>query len=248
MSCERLPQELIDEIFHYLGEDKRALKVCSLVCKAWFYPAHRQLFYDTDLTWHRLAIAYHPRTKSIVTPFIRCLHITHIIPRDWNETFQSLDGFHSVTSLSISSLPWDQILPNIRLTISNRFFAIARLELVRVVTTTFSEFTQIICTFRYLENLILGLTVWHISNKASPLLRLPQRLRALELYCLDGTEILEWLCSFGQDLTLRRVCFWDPQERHDQVINTFLRVLGPSLESFRIRLRSAFLPSIVIDC
>jgi hypothetical protein len=161
--------------------------------------------------------------------------------REWNEIFPSLDGFHSVTSLSLATLPWDVILPDIRLTISNRFIAIVRLELQEVVTTAFSEFAQIICTFRCLEKLILSSTVWHTSNKASSLLRLPQHLHALELDGADFTEILEWLCSFGQDLTLRKVCLWNPEGRHCHLINTFLRVLGPSLESFRIRLSGALL-------
>jgi hypothetical protein len=242
MICERLPPELIEGIFDYLRQDKRALKVCSLVCQAWLYPAYRQLFYYTDLSWYRLAIAYDPRTKSIVTPFIRRLHITYTTPRDWNETFQSLDGFHSVTSLSLEILPWDKILPEIRLTISNRFFAIVRLELEKVVTTAFSELAQLICTFPCLENLILGFTVWPISDKASSLLRLPQHLHALELDDSNFTEILEWLCSFRQDIALRTVCFLNPKERHVQVIDTFLQALGPSLESLRLCLFSALRP------
>jgi hypothetical protein len=249
MSCERLPQELIDGIFHYLGEDKQALKVSSLVCKAWLYPAYRQLFYYTRLSWYRLAIAYDPRTKSTAAPFIRRLRIRSDSRPEWNETFPSLDGFHSVTSLSLENLPWDEIFPEIRLTISNRFITIVRLELQEVVTTAFSELAQIICTFRSLESLILGSTVWNTSNEASSLLRLPPHLHALELDGAGFTEILEWLCSFGPDLTLRSVCFWNPLERHYHVINKFLRDLGPSLESFRIRLElvGALLPVLALN-
>jgi hypothetical protein len=186
-----------------------------------------------------LAAVYHPRSKSIAAPFIRRLHIAYTSPHDWNETFPSLDGFDFITSLSLETLPWDKILPEIRSPISNRFFAIVRLKLDNVVTTAFSELAQIICTFRCLEILILGSTVWHISNKASSLLCLPPRLHALELDGSDFSEILEWLCSFGQDLTLRNVCLLNPWEHHYQVINTLLRVLGPSLDSFRIRLAGA---------
>jgi hypothetical protein len=241
MRWERLPPELIDEFLGYLRHEKRALKVCSLVCKAWLYPAYRRLFYDTHLYSTTLAAAYGPRSESIAAPFIRRLHILHCLPSFWNRTFLSLDDFHSVTSLSLAVLPWDAIQPEIRSTFTNRFIAIVRLELQNVVTTTFSEFAQIICTFRCLEKLILCSTVWYTSNKASSLLRLPQHLHALELDGSDFTEMLEWLCSFGQDLTLRNVCFWNPEGRHCHLINTFLRVLGPSLESFRIRLLGALL-------
>jgi hypothetical protein len=249
MGWERLPPELIEGIFDYLRQDKRALKACSLLCKAWLYPAYHRLFYDTPLYWHRLAIVYDAQSKSTAAPFIRRLRfIDSTSPSDWNKTFPSLNGFHSVTSLSISSLPWDKILPDIRLTISNRFFTIVRLELEKVVLTAFSELAQIICTFRCLETLIFGSTVWHTSDKASSLLRLPPHLHALELDGANFTEILEWLCSFEQDLSQRSVCFLNPQENHNQVIDAFLQVLGRSLESFRIRLRGVLLPTIVIFC
>jgi hypothetical protein len=164
-------------------------------------------------------------------------------PHEWNEIFPSLDDFHSVTSLSLETVRWDEILPETRLTISNRFITIVRLELEEVVTNTFSEFAQLICTFSCLESLILGSTRWHTSDTASSLLRLPQHLRALALDCTDLTPLLEWLCSFGQDLTLRDVCFLYPFECQCQAINTFLRVLGPSLESFRLYLRGSLPPS-----
>jgi hypothetical protein len=191
---------------------------------------------------------YDPRSKSTAAPFIRRLRVADSLSlHDWNETLPSPNGFHSVTSLSLGNLPWDEIFPEIRLTISNRFITIVRLELQNVVTTAFSELTQIICTFRSLESLILGSTLWHTSDKASSLLRLPQHLHALELDGIGFTEILEWLCSFGQDLTLLNVCFWNPQERHYHVINKFLWDLGPSLESFRIRLVGALLPVLALN-
>jgi hypothetical protein len=190
-----------------------------------------------------LAIAFDPRLESTTATFIRRLRIGRCSAHEWNETFPSLDGFHSITSLSLGSLPWQEILPEIRLTISNRFTTIVRLELKKVVTSAFSELAQIICTFRCLESLILGRTVWRTSNKASPLLCLPQHLHALELDNSDLTEILEWLRSFGQDLTLRNVCFSDPQEHHYHIIDAFLRDLGPSLESFRMCLKGSLIPS-----
>ena len=224
------------------------LKACSLVCKAWLYPAYRRLFYDTRLSWDQLRIAFDPRSGSNAAPFIRRLHLRYDLKCGWNQIFPFLDGFHYVTSLSIAHLGWDGILPATRLTISNRFIAIVRLELQVVTTTTFSELAQIICTFRCLEKLILGFISCNISDKASPLLCLPPHLHALELDGPNLIDILEWLSSFGQDLTLRNVCFLEFNGYHYQVINKFLRVLGPSLESFRMRLVGALRPSCVCYC
>jgi hypothetical protein len=189
-----------------------------------------------------LATGFDPRSKSIATPFIRRLRIARWSAREWNEAFPSLDGFHSITSLSFIYLPWKKVLPDIRLAISNRFITIVRLERKSVVTSAFSELAQIICTFRSLESLIIGITDYDIPDKASSLLRLPQHLHALELGDSDLTEILEWLCSFGQDLTLRNVCFRDPLEDNHHLMDAFLRHLGPSLQSFRIHFEGPLLP------
>jgi len=233
MSWERLPLELVEGIFDHLQQDRQVLKICSLVCKSWLYPAYRRLFYDTRLSWDQLRVVFDSRSESTAAPFIRCLRIAHDSSHQWNGTFRSLDGFHSVTSLCLESLFWYQILPDMRMTIFNRFNAVTRLELRIVVTTSFSEFAQMICSFRSLESLILGPTDWDIRDN-TPSTKLPQNFHGLEF---DGNEfkIFEWLMSFGHDLNLRNVCFLNPRNR--QVIDTFLRVLGPSLESFRIFLK-----------
>jgi hypothetical protein len=157
------------------------------------------------MSLHKLANLYHP--NSVAAPLVRNLFIRCSSTHEWNETFPSLDGFHSVTLLSLDTLPWDEILPEIRSTISNRFVTITCIELHKVVTTAFSDLAEIICTFRCLESLLLGSTVWRTSNKASSSLRLPQCLHALELDDSKFTQILKWLRSFGRDLTLRNVSF-----------------------------------------
>jgi len=245
MSCERLPPELVEQIFDFLQQDKRALKACSLVCRAWLSPAYRRLFYETRLYSPRLTAAYGSPSKSTAAPFIRRLQIADYKEFFWNKTFPSLEGFDAVTSLYLETeLPWAHIIPEIRSKIFDRFSTVTRLQIQKVVVTEFSELAELICSFRCLETLLLGATEWTTSNNASPSLRLPQNLRALELDRSDLTEILEWFCSFGQDLTLSEVCLLGPWERHCQLINTFLRVLGPCLESFRIRLQGVFLSSL----
>jgi hypothetical protein len=46
----RFPQELVDEIIDYLGEDSDALKACSLVCQAWVSRCRSHLFETCTLT------------------------------------------------------------------------------------------------------------------------------------------------------------------------------------------------------
>jgi len=239
---KELPIELVEAILDYLHDDKRALKMCSLVCKAWLHPTYRLLFYDTRLSWYRFTTAFDRQSKSTAVPFIRRLHIGYGPPHLWNEILPFLSGFHLITSLTLDTLYWDKIFPRVQSIISNRFTTITRLELQSLFTATFSELAQMICTFRCLENLILGSIYWCRTDTASSVLRLPHRLHALELDGDDLTEILEWFCSFGQDLTLRNLCLLNPWQHDEQVINALLQVLGPSLDSFRIRLTDLALP------
>ena len=236
MTCARLPQELIDDIFDYIYHDQRALKRCSLVCRAWLCPARRQLFSNATLNSRQVANLFKPESCSVVAPFVRRLHITNCPTDFWNETFPSLVGFQAITSLSLTHLPWHEMFSRVQSMFLNRFIAISRLHLQRVDTIAFSHLAQIICDFPCLETLILDYTEWRKSDIASSALALPRHFRALELQSPQIIELLQWLCSFGQRLALRTVCLHDVRRDHCSIINTFLGVLGPSLETFRFHL------------
>ena len=242
MSCARLPQELIDDIFDYVYPDQWTLQRCSLVCKAWLCPARRQLFSNAILSSHRVANLFGPESCSVVTPFVRRLHITSCPTNFWNETFPSLVGLQAITSLSLAYLPWQEMLPRVQSMFLDRFVAINRLHLQRVDTIAFSHLAQLICGFPCLETLILDYGVWRKSEIVSSALSLPRRFRALELVSSGIIELLEWLCSFGQRLALHTVCLHDARSEHCSTINTLLRLLGPSLESFRFHLAGMFPP------
>jgi hypothetical protein len=231
-----VPQELLDNIFDYLQQDKRSLKKCSLVCRAWLYPARRQLFPDATFNSRQIAISFHRKSRSAIARFIRRLTIVNCPTEFWNDTFPSLDGFQDVTSISLTHLPWREMLPRVQLTFLNQFAAINRLHLQRVDTVAFSHLAEIICSMRCLETLVLGFLVWRKSDVAPVDLFLPQRFRALELQSSEIVEVLQWLSSFDERLTLRAVCLQDVNWDHCQTINTFLRVLGSSLETFRFHL------------
>lgn len=53
--CENLPPELLCQIFGHLSDDKRALSVCSLVNRAWFYSSRSFLFRSVEVSWPTLA-------------------------------------------------------------------------------------------------------------------------------------------------------------------------------------------------
>jgi hypothetical protein len=126
MSCSHVPQEVLDDIFDYLHQDKRELKRCSLVCKAWLYPARRQLFSDATFNSRQIAISFHRNSTSIIARFIRRLTIANCPTEFWIDTFSSLGGVQDVTSVSCTHLPWREMLPQVRLTFLNHFAAINR--------------------------------------------------------------------------------------------------------------------------
>lgn len=41
---DQIPQELFEQFIYYLGDDRRALSACSIVCRAWFAVSRYHLF------------------------------------------------------------------------------------------------------------------------------------------------------------------------------------------------------------
>jgi hypothetical protein len=96
---------------------------------------------------------------------------------------------------------------------------------------------------RCLETLVLGFLVWRKSDVPPSDFFLPPRFRALELQSSEVVEVLQWLTSFDDRLVLRTVCLQSVDWDHCKTINTFLRVLGSSLETFRFHLAGmSFIP------
>jgi hypothetical protein len=68
-ACENLPQELIAAIADRIQGDKEALKIFSLVCRAWTNAAHAHLFATLAIHQHCIDKLNDVNFTSTYTPF-----------------------------------------------------------------------------------------------------------------------------------------------------------------------------------
>jgi hypothetical protein len=233
-NCPQLPLELIAEIFDHLYGNKKALAVCSLVCRSWTRLARYRLFEDVTIhfRWGRKVLV-----ESATMPFIRRLSLSPSLRSSaavfYNEVIVQLGGLENIRSLSLANVTWHILKSEVKLAFFAHFSTIVRLELIVTLTFTFSELETIICGLPRLETLVFcagqPVTLLH-ADPLSSALCFPRNLRELELWSTDTNTFLKWLLSFPTTPTLRTVYLHGtlPAET-----NSFLQALGPSLKVFR---------------
>ena len=224
----QLPLELIAEIFDRLHGDRKALAVCSLVCKSWTRLARYRLFEDVTIH-HRAGMLLEVGSTAMV--FIRRLSL---LPRNallYNEIILQLGGLEMIRSLSLSNFAWRVLKPEVKSAFFAHFSSIVRLQLRVVGTLAFSDLATIICAFPRLETLVFIRYSALLHDDPSPsAICLPRNLRELELRVTDVNTFLNWLLSIPTIPAFRTVYLHGALP---QVTESFLQALGPSLEVLR---------------
>jgi hypothetical protein len=253
---ENLPEELIVAIIDNIRDDKKSLKVFSLVCKAWTNPARDHLFASLTIPDHgdRLEKIKAANIASTYTPFLRHLHLASWDQNHnfWHDVIPFLADFRTprLRSLTLSNFAWHSLSPIARSALLRRFESIISLELSLDKQDTSNDILTIICSFPHLRNLVLvpGFHMLAIRGPSplSPELRLPQRLSTLRVWNLyqDYTLVLEWLCSIPEQLSIQAF-YLTMRLLYSQdldYVNMFLKVLGPSLEVFGCDSDGMFIP------
>jgi hypothetical protein len=231
---QQLPLELIDAIFEHLTDDKSVLATCCLVCKAWIHPSRRHLFNVVDLNQRNAIGLLKPSstTTSPISPYIRRLRLVGNFPSSlWNATFPRLRLLENLRSLTITSLqlPWYTV-PGAVVSNCN---TVVRLHLDSVQFITFAQLSQIICTFRGLNTLILTRSNWSWPDPPSPSISPPPNLCALEMRDCNWVTVLQWLLSLDHIPTLHTL-YLHGGHRHQgdtSAQSGFLQALSPRLET-----------------
>ena len=229
--CENLPQELIQDIMDYLRGDRKALYACSLVCRAWNHPARSRLFSEFDLQPDKVMLLVMGAPNII--PFIRKLRL--VTPTwFWKKSFCFVSGFEAVQSLWISSLPWQYLTSAAQTTFIGQFSTVVSLHFLKIDTASFSQFAQLICTFRCLETLRIVGATWLNSDLPPSTLSPPPNLRAMELGNLEKKTFLQWLASFDRPPALHTLCSLANGPADIEAVVTFLGALGSHLKTLQI--------------
>jgi hypothetical protein len=177
------------------------------------------------------------------TPFLRHLKLTAVSDTAfWHEVIPFLADFRTprLRSLEVHQLQWHALSPDERSAFLRRFESIISLTLSLQRQNASSDIATIICSFPHLRELILMQSLHRCAlsgpSPSSPKLRLPERLSTVRIVYvyLDYRSVLEWLSSIPEQLSIHtfRLGLHRPLPQDVDIVNMFLKALGPCLEVF----------------
>ncbi|KAK0432409.1 uncharacterized protein EV420DRAFT_688299 [Desarmillaria tabescens] len=171
----RFPSELCDRIIDFLHHDHKALKSCSLVCRAWIPATRFHLFecFSYEVLWRSYRNKVTVLDSSVCTLFKHVRKITvneqggigssKGIPLDWLQPLaQYFNRFTNVIDLSLLSIN----TTSIRYIIDSPGFTshITQLMLHNIICSTFNDLPYILSYFSKLESLSYDVHCCDISN------------------------------------------------------------------------------------
>ena len=232
-----VPIELVEAIIDHLRSDRRSLKACSLVCKAWTHRARFNLFACLDLhagVAKRILIS---ESRVKMMPYIRhlCLIGSSYDPTKlhaWDEIVPMLNDFHNVRCLGLSGFDLESSTsPNCGV-LASQFTHIVALHLIDVRSLSFDSFANVICAFPCLETLALCNVAWWTPTLPVQSLNLPRGLSAVQLMGYDNHTILTWLLSLDPIPALRTFYLYHTKSQDVAIAGDWLNALSSSLQSF----------------
>jgi hypothetical protein len=242
----QLPTELIEAILDHLYDDKKSLKVCSLVCKDWIHPARRLLFYKwTIFIPHYIfgrTVAEEvnqPLRISTALPFLRHLCIdSYRGPRDWNAILPLLVGSNHLRTVHLlSGCPYTLTSHSHTFSALVRTFSgVVNLCLEKVEFRGVLCLARLVCALPYLQALSIKRAV--ISDRSRRKSDRPPlkgykpspRLVALELDMPGMDNVLQWFLTLEVPHVFRSICLHHSRKNDPDVTHKFIASLDKSLE------------------
>jgi hypothetical protein len=243
-----LAPELIDVIIDHLHKDARALKACSLVCKAWTQTARYHLF-DRALVLDEYRWTMHKgllQSNSIV-PLIRDIWLAgNSSVRNaqfWNDLpFSILSAqFHKLETLRLHRIPWYQISSQARSSLLAPFCAVhvTKVHLSGITDLFISYIVSSLPSLVYLIGDILILS-WTVNLEPVTFRhRIPATLRVIRLRTQDlpGSHsrihaVLDRFLISDNLRSIHTVALRGVKVVDIQSINLFVAALGPALQTF----------------
>ncbi|KAF8158470.1 hypothetical protein B0H34DRAFT_709019 [Crassisporium funariophilum] len=207
---ERLPQELSNQIIHYLQCDNMSLKNCSLVCSAWLYETRPHMFQTVTFTSQSLSpllsLIHDPR--STITPVIRRIEIIGV---EWQHAHNA-SRFRIIAAFQST---------------------LTHLHLVGTVFHVFPDVVDFICSFSCLVILALDAVKWRTSRSGDITTSVqesifPVSIKHLRLHDMPLRAFMFWLTEHVVALTHLDV---GPIEEHDAIQTAkYLCQRGPGLK------------------
>jgi len=234
MTVKRLPAELTDRIIDHLHSDKRALAMCSLVCKTWLPASRYHSHTEICLTVHNIQSF----TELLNSP--ACTFFGHAVDVDISVYDDPDDGpgilstisyrlFRlNIKSLRLNGVNWD-IRDEELEEVLRCLAAISALEMWEVTFSDPNQFVKFATSFVSLERLSLpGLSFQTDDAAHIPSFTLSPLLRFVDL---NLSSDLLWFLLAAQFPPLNHIKLsWITSDDLDAV-QALLQFSGPSLHN-----------------
>jgi hypothetical protein len=257
----QLPGELINIIINHLLPDRRAIKICSLVCRAWLPWTRVHLFSSVQLVVNIRTVAGY---KDQVIPFLSLLkspyctfpYYVRSIHMDWRRAKFPVQ--HSTSPLDVlhNRHPW--LNHNNNRDKKDSFLRKVKTSLAKSVDRDSSRYVMnVIRLFPAVEHLQISL--WGLVPDIAECHELPPispNLTSLALECLTFDHMSPGLPQEWENLmgwvhreriyNIRRLYIKGLSNRSMEGLQTLLKVQGNSLRHLSLRL-SNFCPPISFE-
>jgi hypothetical protein len=241
-ATSRVPPELIDAIIDAGNDDKRFLKTCGLVCRAWV-PASRRRLFESVTLHNRNTGDFDLLMQSELVTIPR--HVRHLclLPPSYQYVLGNaslLSQLAFVKSLLLSFINTKRRIGSLEHGIGY-FRFLAQLSISHCHFDTFNDLANVLLSCATLEDLELVETSWPPTSESVPVAGSLPSLRRLTIWFVCAPEeITAWLLSLQPVPALHSFIFryddWteNPAYLPDTLLNTLLKTLGPSLQHLDI--------------
>ena len=229
------PIELIEAIIDHFHSDKKSLKACSLVCKAWTSRTRFHLFACLNLQRQDVETFINSSSRINIVHFVRHLRLIrgcwYSDSGPWEEIIPRLVDFHNVRHLGLFDLTLGSSKSSICSALVGQFAHIVDLCLTGVQGTSFAAFAEVICAFPSLETLGLNSIWWTSSIMPAQTLSPPRNLHSLQMTGNQHGIVLKWLLSLHAIPALHTLYLYDGDLRDGEITKKLLKALSPFLEA-----------------
>ncbi|KAJ7716357.1 hypothetical protein B0H14DRAFT_3012961 [Mycena olivaceomarginata] len=245
------PQELIDAILDHLADDRRSLKACSLVCRAWVSRCRSHLFGNCSLFPNDILV-FRDLLRAPHCTFaqdIRSMSVVRLSDNEYDHYFDEI----AVDLRRLTTIRELRLYLSSQYTVPSEartFFCAGLFTAFPNVTCLILSFEfvlDMICLFPALRELQIHRSGLFLDSDSIPSTPPPRGLRSLEITGNAIGPMLVWLNRSNQLLNIDTLTLSPPHAAHIPTVRIALQQLGGALLHLSIDMARLPDPSTVFD-
>jgi len=249
-----LPPELVDEAIDHLWDDPEALQSCSLTCRAWAPSTRLHLFRTVRVRSEEDCTSLSTLLESspVIARCVRKLTVSAeyggvdeanqrgVEDDVWvNSAVGLVQKLERVSTLALSRMRWDALLPETKRAFQGMFRAVKTLFIFEVRFAASADVLNFLSGFPQLHELYFHGVSWERdSSPSSPVRTGGEERMNLSYLFLDPrsspTLVAEWLLNHPSEKRLRNIQLCWRELENTKPLGDLLQASGSALEHLQI--------------